>query len=149
MKTIRACFLMLAAVAGLLGADDRLLRLVGEKRWAESRELFADGSGSVLQERFAQAQAVSLQPAGSNRYTYFARFADRAEMGTLSLKAAAGRLTELRLSPIVTGMGFVASWARHAVSGLRLELGDARVELAQGDLYQALPQRGLFLFSGS
>jgi hypothetical protein len=149
MRTMLGAIALFGLTLWGVAADADVAQLAKAKRWNELASLFTDNSGRQLAERFGSVRALELFPAAGGRFTYYAKFPEQGEIGTLTMSRDGNRLSNLNISVMVANMNYTTGYVRYPVELVRLQLGDAELELRSGALYQPVPQRDVFLFSGS
>ena len=147
----KATLLVLAFVtlfAFSLFAQDPLIRLLAEKKWAELSAVFADSSFSVLENYFAKAQSIECVELQANQFVYKVKYADFAEIGNLSFGKQGDLYAQLKIENQITPIYFIDGFKKYAVSELVLTIGDAQVRFDTGFFYLAWPARQPLLFEG-
>jgi len=149
-----ACLWLLILFFSLSGpglfAGEELAALISGKKWLSLPALFADESGKILPEYFAESLSIKFVTyAGDRKLTYKTKFSDYAEIGTITYDVKDGKYVNLRIENEIKPLYFIEKFRQYAVRDLTIRLGEAEIYFQDGDLYQVLPFGQVFLFKGT
>jgi hypothetical protein len=130
------------------GADEQLIKLISEKKWADLVPLFQDDSYSVLEVYFQNFLTIEFVVAQSNQLIYKAKFKDYAEIGNLSFSKENNLFAKLKIGNHIKPIFFIDSFKKYAVENRTLKIGDAEIIFSKGHFYQAWPAQTPLIFEG-
>lgn len=144
------CLILLLLTFGLASQSlpHRLADLVKDKDWDGLAALCADASHRGVAAHFSGAAALVLGVDGDEQLTYYARFADFAEIGKLTFSLQGGRALGMEVVKGISTLSFVSDLIPHPVHNQKVESGDARITFRNGTMYQGRPMDSVFIYVG-
>jgi len=126
----------------------QLVDAVKAKDWTFIRANTRDESFKILEDHFEPCLAVSFVLDGENRFVYYARFSNNAEIGSLIFELKGGMYAGFRFSRKASSFSFIGGYTAYPVHDTRLKIGDGEVHLKNGLLYRAHPMNSFYFFLG-
>ncbi len=83
-----------------------------------------------------------------DKLTYKAKFEKYAEVGTILYEKKEDKYLKARIINQISPLYFIENFKRYSVKDLTITLGDARVTLGNGFLYESYPFKQVMLFKG-
>ena len=122
----------------------QLVDAVKAKDWTFIRANTRDESFKILEDHFEPCLAVSFVLDGENRFVYYARFSNNAEIGSLIFELKGGMYAGFRFSRKASSFSFIGGYTAYPVHDTRLKIGDGEVHLKNGLLYRAHPMNSFY-----
>ena len=132
----------------LLRGDQRLATLIGEQKWTALAAAFSDDSHLELRHYFSPAGSTRFVTYQAPKLTYKAKFADHAEIGTITYVLRDGRYAEARISNQIRPLFFIEGFKRFKVNNLTFRVGEAACTLIEGSLFLTEPFGQALFFVG-
>jgi hypothetical protein len=125
-----------------------LQEYLSAKNWPGLKTIFLDNSHEALSKYFDSCQEIKFVTFVQDKLTYKAKFEKYAEVGTILYKKKEGKYQKARIINQISPLYFIESFNKYKVQQLTIKLGDARVSLQDGHLYESVPFKQVMLFKG-
>lgn len=140
--------LLLVLLSSFLTASSELQEYISTKRWSALQTIFADKSHETLKKYFEKCLDIKFVTFVQDKLTYKAKFEKYAEVGTLLYEKKDGKYLNARIINQISPLYFIENFNKYTVRDLTVTLGDARVTLRDGYLYESVPFKQVMMFKG-
>ncbi len=141
-------FLALLLAGGSLQAAEDLEKLILEKNWPALEDVFSDDSHLVLRNYLADAGKIVLEAQGPETLFYQVKFSTYAETGNIFFSRKEGFYHSLSIANQIKPFHFFSSFLRYRLKNYSFAVGDARITLQDGYLYEPQPAGRPWFFIG-
>lgn len=129
-------------------STNRLKNIISKKQWKELPQIFSDNSYTVLEDYFNKVECIKFVGYTSNKITYRAKFTKYGEVGVIIFNKKDKKFSNLSITNQIKPVYFINNFKKYHVNNLSLKVGDAKIYLKEGYIYESIPFNLLMIYRG-